>query len=117
MNDTNHIRKDFCVSHWGSHPDDNNDDCWYSEEFETLAEAKAYFYSKDGIFRRDSSVAYFMLCGPGVETGGTHYEMFAVANPAFKPRAKSDDDMRHEQAMEAGMGLGCDAYNEVMGND
>lgn len=26
-NDTNHIRKDFCVSHWGSHPDANNDDC------------------------------------------------------------------------------------------
>ena len=34
-------------------------------------------------------------------------------------QSQSDDDRewRREQAMEAGMGLGIDAYNEIMGND
>lgn len=34
-----------------------------------------------------------------------------------KALTASDEEWRREIAMEAGMGLGCDAYNEVMGWD
>jgi hypothetical protein len=36
-------------------------------------------------------------------------------NPDYRPSTDNDDDWRREIAMQAGMGGGCAAYNEVMG--
>ncbi len=38
-------------------------------------------------------------------------------NPNFVKLADDDSDWRHEQAMQAGMMGGCDAYNDAMGYD
>ena len=29
----------YSINFWGSHPDDDNDDCWMGEDYATLAEA------------------------------------------------------------------------------
>jgi hypothetical protein len=36
---------EYRVNFWGSHPDKENDDCWFGESYATLAEARAAFES------------------------------------------------------------------------
>lgn len=101
----------YTVCLWGSHPDAGNDDCHTGDDFATLDEARAAFEAWDTHFAAGSvlSTTHVELDGPDV------HEVKQV-------RAKRADDYidahwRHEMAMEAGMGLGIDAYNEVMGYD
>jgi hypothetical protein len=96
----------YSVDYWGSHPDDDNDDCWTGEDFATLEEARARFAAEVPTYYR-SSTAYVVLDGPGV-----HEER---RNPGFKPAREVDSEWRREMAMEAGMAFGCDAYNDAMG--
>jgi hypothetical protein len=137
---------EYNVMLFGSHPDDNNDDCWTGESYPTLAEARAAFESDlfdlvaswstehhvksmaelaDRAASQDEinmvrmylagqdantvrATAYIMIDGPDVNE--------VRANPHFKKSSARDDRdaWRHEQAMEAGMLHGCDAYNDVM---
>jgi len=105
----------YSVELWGSHPDDDNDDCWEGEDFESLAQAQACLENPwatfDAGYSCPRSVAFFVLDGPGVHQ--------VRANPLFKKSSKRDDDdlWRQEIAHQAGMGLGIDAYNEAMGYD
>jgi len=93
------------VNFWGSHPDEDNDDCWTGADYDSLAEAKVEFEKEVA----DREVAWIVLDGPGI-----HMER---KNPNFNPAPDNDDEWRREIAMQAGMAGGCDAYNEVMGWD
>lgn len=93
----------YCVNHWGSHPDDDNDDCWTGWDFATLAEARIKYDEHP----KDPSTRFVELDGPDVN------EVRRV--PGSKARRSNNDDWKHEIAMQAGMGLGIDAYNDEMG--
>jgi len=93
----------FSVNFWGSHPDDDNDDCWYGEEYGTLEEAEKEFAAPV----KDSGVAYVELDGPDV------YKV--RENPGFEPTEDDMSDWHNEIAMQAGMAFGCQGYNDVMG--
>ncbi len=101
------LRHPFTVTFWGSHPDDENDDCWTGEDFMSLAPAMEAFHAE--CF--GSAIAYIMIHGPGVHQ--------IRQNPHHhKPRkhAQSDADWQSEIAMQAGMGLGVEAYNDELGS-
>lgn len=98
-------RKEYCVNAWGSHPDNLNDDCYYGDDFDTFEEALADFKEDCN----DTGVQFIELDGPGV--------YMIRENPNYKPSKDDDSDWRREMAMEAGMCMGVDAYNEVMGYD
>jgi hypothetical protein len=96
------------VLHWGSNPEEGNDDCHQGWEFSTLEEAMEKFQAEAGY-----RVAYVELVGPN--------KHFIRKNEAFDPRRCAADaqreqmEWRREVAMQAGMGLGCEAYNDEMG--
>ena len=108
MTTTTEPLKPFTVSLFGSHPDEDNDDCWTGNDYATLTEAEKVFVAPWETFLRDSSVAYFVLEGPGIDRQ-------VRANPAFKPSKDYDSAERSERAMQAGMAFGCDGYNDEMG--
>jgi hypothetical protein len=104
------MEKEYCVNLWGSHPEDDNDDCWTGEEYSTKDEAVEVFTNLWEHFDRDyyeSSTAYVELYGPDVDE--------VWKNPGFDPRSLSDDDWINEIAMQAGMAFGCEGYNEIKG--
>lgn len=102
--------KPYSVNHWGSHPDEGNDDCWTGWDFATLAEAEAEFNNPTFIAYTDfeRGVAYIQMDGP---------DIYRVRkNPGFKPSPEpSDREWRREIAMEEGMLNGIDSYNDWMG--
>lgn len=97
----------WAVNLWGSHPDRGNDDCWTGDDFETRAEAEAVFTDPGEYFLAHMrGVTHVELRGPDV---------YRVKRIAPDPAPRVDDSWRREMAMEAGMGLGIDAYNDMMG--
>ena len=105
------MSKPFSVNLWGSDPALDNDDCWTGQDFDTLAEAEAFYANPftDAKFAQyyERSTTVIELDGPGV-----HRER---PNPAFVPSKADDSDWRREHAMQAGMMGGCEAYNDAMG--
>lgn len=98
----------YTVDLWGSHPDEDNDDCWMGEEFATLEEAKAAFDDPTAWagWAEWSTCQWIILDGPDI-----HLEK---RNLKFK-RSVDDGEWKREQAMQAGMAFGCDGYNDEMG--
>lgn len=106
-----HTSKPFCVRLWGSHPDAGNDDCHSDSDHDSLEEAERVFEAPSHYY-----VHFLELTGPeGLRR--------VRENPSHDPKrrareaARDDADWRREQAMQAGMGLGIDAYNDEMGYD
>jgi hypothetical protein len=100
----------YAVNLWGSHPDDDNDDCWTGDDFPTLAEAEAVFADPAPSFPfcKMADVAYVELDGPGCHK--------VRRNPSFVPTPdEGDEDWRREIAREEGMLNGIDSYNDWMG--
>lgn len=99
------LRNPFVVSFWGSHPNDENDDCFEGADYSSAVPAIEAF--QEECF--DSSIAYVMIDGPGINQ--------IRKNPHHKPSRRDADDAewRSERAMQAGMGLGVEAYNDEMG--
>jgi len=91
----------YSVNFWGSHPDDDNDDCWTGEDFATLAEAERAFAAGSD----DLDNCFVQIDGPGVHR----------VRKLREPRPVDRDEWRREIAREEGMLGGCAAYNEVMG--
>jgi hypothetical protein len=105
-------RKPFNVYFWCSHPDDGNDDCNSGEDFDTLEQAEALYDAPVD----DRYAAFVELTGPdGLRRvrKNPDYDAKAVA----RQRARDDAEWRREQAREAGMLHGVEAYNEEMGYD
>jgi hypothetical protein len=93
----------YSVNFWASHPDAGNDDCLAGSDFATLEEARRLFTSPVD----DDGIAYIELDGPNVHQ--------VRQNPTYA-KPFTDDNWRQEQAMEAGMLHGVQAYNEVLGS-
>jgi hypothetical protein len=67
----------YSVNFWGSHPDAENDDCWFGKDFASKAEALACYNAKCD----DSDVAYIEIDGP---------DMYEVRkNPTFRDPRES----------------------------
>jgi hypothetical protein len=95
----------FEVHIWSDTPWDT-DTCWCGEEFATEEEARVVFEKPETCFRPgDCHNVYLTLTGPGIDEVKT----------LGKPRSNSDQDWKREQAMEAGMLHGIDAYNDSYG--
>ena len=92
----------YNVSEWGSRPDAENDDCYTGADYDTIEEARAAFLGPC----TDTDVHWVQLDGPDV------HEM--RRNGGYRKPA-DDDDWQRESAMQAGMGLGVDAYNDSLG--
>jgi len=100
-------KSEYWVFFWGSHPDEENDDCWCGEAFATEAEARAAFLAPTFSSHTPSrDVAFLELLGPEV------YEI--RKNPGFRPSKSDDREWRQEAAMQAGMAFGCAGYNDEM---
>jgi len=98
------MNKKYSVNFWGSHPDEENDDCWDASDFESKEEALL-------CFEHDAreSVAYIEIDGPDIHD--------VRKNSAYNPSEDNDDDWKQERAMQAGMAFGCAGYNDAMGYD
>ena len=101
------MQRAYSVNYWGSHPDEDNDDCLSGDEYGTLAEAEAAYLAEPFTgCRRDT--AWIVLDGPDVSR--------ERRNPAYRPsRDDGDADWQREIANEAGMLHGAEAYNDEMG--
>jgi hypothetical protein len=99
------------INYWGSHPDLDNDDCFGGNEFDSIADA-IQFYMEDP---SDSSVEYIEI-----DLSDDVLKMYNIErmrkNPNFIPPNR-DDDWKREIAMQAGMEMGVEAYNDYMGYD
>jgi len=102
--------KSFAVNLWSAHPDSGEDACSSGDEFSTLKEALAVaddlWSHFSPTFKRN--ISHIEIDGPDFHEVRT--------NPDYKPSRDDDDgEWRREQAMQLGMGLGVDAYNDAMG--
>lgn len=95
----------YSVNLWGSHPENENDDCWCGSDFATLAEATAAFNNPASAFKYETNWAYVEIDGPGINE--------VRKNPNYRKPRYSDDG--NEFAMQQGMAFGCDGYNDAMG--
>ena len=108
----------YMVLYLGSHPDSDNDDCWYGFDFDSKEEAIKAFLApvEDRTHCPARDVAY-------VEIDGLEDSELAQlkinrvrANPTFKKSSRSDDDdWKREAAQQAGMAFGCEGYNDYYG--
>ncbi len=105
--------KPFSVTLWDTHPDLEEDTCNTGIDFATLEEAKAAFHNIEPHFPGLSQgywrhTPFVMMDGPGLRE--------VRQREGIKPRQERDE-VDHEFAMQQGMGLGIQAYNEAMGFD
>ena len=105
MTNTSCPRKPYSADLWMSHKDNGNDDCLTGDDAETLAGAHAVLRSLKANPRFAGQWAYACIEGPD----GRVYEEL---NPDYKLELEEVDE---EYAMQQGMGLGIDAYNEAKG--
>ncbi len=99
------------VLFFGSHPDRDNDDCWSGVDFETLAEARA-FYAEPTIHPITArSTRYIVLDSPELPD--------LLVRKTDQPVELDDDhgvdEWRREAAREAGCLGGVGAYNGARG--
>ena len=112
--------KPFSVDLWGSDPENNNDDCWDGEDFETYEEALAYYKKVEGTSYAPPHTVAVIILSRRMD-GNNRQILEKRENAAHDPerRAREDEAFRRqcrsEGAMQAGMGLGCAGYNDYMG--
>jgi len=103
--------KPYSVNYFGSHPDENNDDCWSGYDFATREEAEACFLEEVTIPGCFDCTAWIVLDGPDV-----HKER---KNPDFKPSRDDDrdfdDEWKREMATQAAMAFGVQGWNDYYG--
>lgn len=112
----------FCVELWGSDPEEMNDDCWTSIDFATREEAEAFYAAptadKFSAYASAHTTAWLALAFAAPDHS-TWELISAKPNPLYDAkRAKreeeeSDAAERSERRMQAGMGGGCDWYNDA----
>lgn len=99
----------YAVNQWCSHPNLQNDDCQTGEDFATLEAAEEAFAKGSTHY----FVEFIQLVGPGVDkiAPNPNYDARRVA----RERRQAEREEQREQAMQAGMGLGVEGYNDAMG--
>jgi hypothetical protein len=112
----------YSVEYWGSHPDDDNDDCHTGSDHDTIEEARAAFLGPLPTFC-EGVTAYVWLVENHENQEGDRRICVTVVEDRYvkrtKPRRSEDDDRewQREQAHQAGMAFGCQGYNDAMGWD
>ena len=110
----------YSVLYWGSHPDLNNDDCISGSDFTAPEDAIAAFKAEPSqvlSWMADTAPSHVELDGfEDSELADLGIERVRV-NPIHVKSEDDDNEARRERAMQAGMGLGIQAYNEEMGYD
>lgn len=109
----------FSVNLWGSKPG-TNDDCHTGADFDSLEEALTVFNDPFTTFHgpnQQSGQSYYGGHECWVELDG-HLDLVTGDNmmrQIAKGSKRQDDVWQKEQAMEAGMLHGIEAYNDMMG--
>jgi len=100
--------KIYSILLWNSDPDEGNDDCMSGDDVYTREEALEIYNNPEQHFSPQLMryTVFVELDGP---------DIYAKRRIAPDLPRDDDDDWRREQAMQAGMGLGVDAYNDYMG--
>ncbi len=117
--------KEFSVQLWSCHPESDNAECWSTLDCETLQEAQGVFESPEGFFGADLGESpYIEIVRNLSQKGGMIYvESLHVRQRMTDDQIKNmklrqqreDTSWGAEIAYQAGMGLGCESYNEHMG--
>jgi hypothetical protein len=107
----------FHVTLWESHPDEDNDDCGAGDDFESEEAAAAVYLAPQDHFRRmrEGGYTHVMFEGPSGRLIRELPDAAETRRRRAREARESDEEMRRELAMEAGMLGGCDAYNDMMG--
>ena len=104
----------YALLAWGSHPRADNDDCHWGQDFDGRAAALEAFHAAVG----EHYVEWFELDGVvDPEIGDNLMRRNPAHDPAriAREERRDRDEWRQEIAMQAGMGLGVEAYNDAMG--
>lgn len=105
---------EYALNLWLTHPDAGNDDCMTSDSFATEAEARAAATNLethfDMTYHRDC--AFIEIDGPDCHEV---IERHGVAARSRREAARDAHIDRSEMAMQAGMGLGVEAFNDALG--
>lgn len=116
----------YTVNLHGSDPALENDDCYTGDEFPTLEEARKVFQDPFSYFHGPlMTVVVNGKCEQIAQPGASYYsgelwveidghDVHEVRCHTKGSKKRANDDWRHEQAMEAGMLHGVEAYNDVM---
>jgi hypothetical protein len=105
------MKMKYSVNQWCSHPSLNNDDLNTGEDFDDINEAIACF---NGNFK--SYIEYVELIGlEGDQFNDLLPHGCIRKNPDFRPSKDDDGEWKREQAIQAGMSGGCQAFNDIMG--
>ena len=121
--------KPYTVNLWGSHPDENNDDCYTGVDFATNEDACVAFMATahdadgsilDGNTAPGQSRRAYYANWAYVEIDGP--DVYLVAkNPNYSAKRARQEDAeselvwKREAAMQAGMAFGCDGFNDEQG--
>jgi|GEM_PF-3494239 len=110
----------YAVNVWGSRPDAGNDDCWTGLDL-PRDEALALFNLRDEELaailcpREDAHTAYAYVELDGPDLHRVRPNALYDAEAVRRRREADDAAWRSEIACQAGMGGGCEAYNDAMG--
>lgn len=105
----------YTVNEWGSHPYQDNDDCWCGSDHATLADARQELERRLKAPASGDATAYVVIEGPDVFEAHPVPTYHTPEARRRREREAQDEAWRRELAMEAGMGLGVDAFNDAMG--
>lgn len=109
--------KPFSLTLWGSHPDEDNDDCWTGSDYATEAEARGDLatFQRNMVPQgwnvshaqtlRDTS--HFMVDGPGLS------EPEVVSNHNYIKQRQPQRD--REEQFQAAMAFGTQGWNDYEG--
>lgn len=104
----------YGVNLWGSRPG-TNDDCWAGHDYTNRAAALGAYDDPFGgcyfhvSYNDPHRELWVELAGPGL------HEVRCIWKGDAKVQGEPDLEWQREIAMQAGMGLGVDAYNDEMG--
>jgi len=115
----------FYVNLWGSHPDEENDDCWTGVRFDTLDAAKQAA-SNPATFPWPSHCSSHDTAALQVTIEDEHTsaveEVLVVMNPAFRPDPEAAEERsgragpwRREMQREDAMLYGVEGWNQWEG--
>jgi len=118
----------FAVELWQSHPDEDNDDCMQSYDFNDLASAqRAYDNPHDELSANLALISHLRICRITLHGKREYVDPINVRQVMTdaqiskrlaereREREAFDSEWSRELAMEAGMLYGVCAYNDHMG--
>jgi hypothetical protein len=117
----------YSVNLWGSHPDEENDDCWTGIDFESLEAAKAWLDAPvfgPPFFKNDyghASTAYLQLVREADADGCGGEEIEVRKNPLYdegaarRRRRAEDAADRREAQMQSALAFGVQGWNDYEG--